>query len=362
MWPVTEPRGPSGLQLPEQVATNPRKPETLVSVAAILPEDVATIESFIKTTLGVLKAHYTYYELLLIDNGLPFEIHGCVQRLQGQIPNIRLLRLTRPYGIEVALAAALDHCIGDYVVIMDCLAYPPSLIPQLVERAADGCDSVSALPIVHPAKFLDRVVIAGVYRAASRILGFPLQPNESYYNVYSRRLVNSIIKIQSKNRYLSYLNASVGLRHGVITYEPDPRKSPQPRLRRFVRLLLAALNILVSNSAAPLRLASALGLLASAANLLYLGYILAVTLVKSRIAEGWLTTSLTQTSMFLVLFLIMTILSEYIARILDETKEQPLYFVEFESNSTVSEVDNDRLNVIHEAGESSKSQANGARA
>ena len=42
----------------------------------------------------------------------------------------------------------------------------------------------------------------------------------------------------------------------------------------------------------------------------------------------------------------MTILSEYVARILDESKEQPLYFVESESNSTVSTASLERLNVV----------------
>jgi hypothetical protein len=86
--------------------------------------------------------------------------------------------------------------------------------------------------------------------------------------------------------------------------------------------------------------------MASGLNLLYLFYILTVTLVKSRIAEGWLTSSLMHTTMFLLLFIIMTILSEYVARILDESKEQPLYFVESESNSTVSTVSLERLNVV----------------
>jgi hypothetical protein len=49
--------------------------------------------------------------------------------------------------------------------------------------------------------------------------------------------------------------------------------------------------------------------------------------------------------MFLMLFLILSVLSEYVARILDETKEQPLYFVEFETNSTVASPAANRLNI-----------------
>jgi dolichol-phosphate mannosyltransferase len=275
-------------------------------------------------------------------------MHLELQNLQHRIPNIRLLRLTRRYSIEVALAAALDHCIGDYVILIDPLHHPPELIPQLVHRASEGSDSVAAIA-VRQENFVERVITRRIYRIASHILGFPLLPTESYYTVFSRRLVNSIVRIRSKNRYLSYLNASVGLQQGTIIFETS---SPRPNTgRRLITALVTASNILVSNTVTPLRFASMLALLASAANLLYLFYILAVTVLKSRIAEGWLTTSLMQTSMFLMLFLIMSILSEYIARILDETKEQPLYFVESESSSTVSETDRDRLNVIRHSEE-----------
>ena len=112
--------------------------------------------------------------------------------------------------------------------------------------------------------------------------------------------------------------------------------------------MFAISDILVSNSAVPLRFASLLGVLASLGNLSYLVYILVVSLLKSHLAEGWLTTSLTNTTMFLAMFLILTIVSEYIARILDETKDQPLYFVESETNSVVSSTNEERLNVVQE--------------
>jgi len=331
--------------------------DTLVSAAAVLPDDESQMEPFIEATLDVLKKHFAYYELLLVDNGLQTEVHARIQDLQSRLPNVRLLRLSRRYDLEVALAAALDHCIGDYMVILDAVQHPPELIPQLVEAAAAGCDSVTALPAGHRENFLDRIAVRPAYTLASRILGFPMEPSDSYYRVFSRRLVNSIVRIRSKKRYLSHLNAAVGLRHGVVSYETQVPQRPEPAFRRLMRHLTTVTSILVSNSGVPLRIASGLGLLACFANFLYLGYILVVTMVKSRLAEGWLTTSLTQTSMFLALFLIMTILSEYIGRILDETKEQPLYFVECETNSTVSEMNRERLNVVHEGAEPPKAGA-----
>ena len=76
--------------------------------------------------------------------------------------------------------------------------------------------------------------------------------------------------------------------------------------------------------------------LASVINLAYLVYVVAVTIVKRQIAEGWISTSLMTGTMFLLLFLVLTILSEYVARLTEEVQERPLYFVEFESSSAVT--------------------------
>jgi dolichol-phosphate mannosyltransferase len=324
----------------------PVNTEIVLSVSAILPPDLATIESFVRQMLDVLRTRYSYYELLLIDNGLTPGLNAQVQLLQGLLPNVRLVRLSRHYGLEVALAAALDHCIGDYVVVMDPAAHPPALVPTLVARAISGCDTVVAEPANQRPSWLERAVSAPVYRLASRTLGFPLRPDESYFRVFSRRLVNSIIRIRSKSRYLTCLNGSVGLQSCTVYYEAPPARQLRSAVARVAQQLTAATDILVSNSATPLRFASFLGLLACAGNLFYLVYILAVSLFKARLAEGWLTTSLTHTLMFLMMFLIMSILSEYISRILDETKDQPLYFVESESNSTISAATHERLNVV----------------
>jgi glycosyltransferase involved in cell wall biosynthesis len=352
------------LPVPESLRTSvsaqPTNTDTLVSVTAVLPSAPDLIVPFVERTLCVLQAHYAYYELLLIDNGSPAQIHTTIYDLQRHTPNVRLVRLSRRYNQETAFAAALDHSIGDYIVLLDPEDHPPELIPRLVERLTQGCDSVTAVPTRQRENVTDRWVAGPAYRLASSILGFRLEPDESYYKAFSRRLVNSIVRIRSKNRYLSYLNVSVGLRHARISYERESIEKPRPWLRRLIGQLIGVSNLLVSNSAAPLRFASAIGLMASAANMLYLLYIFIVTLVKSKIAEGWLTTSLTQTVMFMALFLIMTILSEYISRILHETKEQPLYFVESESNSTVSGFNRDRLNVVRESVEPPKVEAAGA--
>src|ERR1700684_871540 len=98
MPPVAESQGRASAPVP----TNR---DVLVSVACMLPADMPLTECFLEKTMAILRAHFNFFEILLIDNGLPIEMHLKLQNLQHRIPNIRLLRLTRRYSIEVALAA-----------------------------------------------------------------------------------------------------------------------------------------------------------------------------------------------------------------------------------------------------------------
>jgi len=62
-------------------------------------------------------------------------------------------------------------------------------------------------------------------------------------------------------------------------------------------------------------------------NLLYVVYVIAVNLFKQRVAEGWTTISLQHAVMFAFLFAILSVLCEYVGRLLTETRDRPLYFV-----------------------------------
>jgi hypothetical protein len=133
-----------------------------------------------------------------------------------------------------------------------------------------------------------------------------------------------------------------------VEYKPISRSGRPPREGLF-HAANTAIAVIVGNSTRPLRMVGWLALAAAFLNLLYIAYVFAVRMLKTRVAEGWMTLSLQNAGMFLLLFLILAVVTEYVGRILDETRDRPLYYIAEEANSSVMVPSAERRNVVRES-------------
>ncbi|MEK7539953.1 MAG: glycosyltransferase [Patescibacteria group bacterium] len=321
--------------------------ETLITVVMVMQNDQKIITETVTQTANLLSQSFRYFEILVVDNGSVDQSVETVKQLQLRIPNIRLLVLSRKYDQEIAFAAALDNSVGDYVVLMDIQFDPPALMPELLAKAQSGFDIVIAERNDRSDNtWTEKIFARFFYRIYGNISGFYFSPNASYFRVLSRRAVNSIIKIKNKSRYLKYFNALVGFTQTYVKYDRVYKKDAKQTKVGFVRSLVKASDVIVSNTVMPLRLVSLLGVVASFLSLLFLIYVFVVSLIKDKVAEGWISSSVMNASMFFLVFLFLTVISEYISRILIESKDQPLYFIADEYNSKVLQTSQEKINVV----------------
>jgi glycosyltransferase involved in cell wall biosynthesis len=320
--------------------------ESVVSVATILENNSEVIADFLREASEILAKTQRYFELLVVDNHSMDGGEVRVQALMRDLPNIRLIRLSRVHAREIAFSAGLDHCIGDYIITLDLGQDPAHLIGEILQRIMAGADVVVGQRRPQPRPWLNQTLSAVSRKLASYALQTQLDSSANYCFGFSRRALNSLTRIRSKGRFIAYDSRFVGYRRVVLDYEPQLRRNGTRRKESLLDAAAGPMQMTVAHSLLPLRFATLLGLAASILNLLYLGYILVVILVKNKIAEGWLTTSLSHTVMFMFLFLILAILSEYIGQILRESKDQPSYFVEQETVSPSSCFDRNRLNIV----------------
>lgn len=306
--------------------------DVLVSVLVVVQDDAAILPAFLTDLNAELQSRFHYYEVLLVDLGSRDDTMDVVGELIQKLPYLRFLRLSARTHKEIGIAAALEHCIGDFAVLMNPYYDRPSDIVRMVSTAQQGYEVVVAKRDMAPRSQRGRRLF---YALAQRMLGVELSPAESDFQVISRKAVASLTKIKNRRRWLKYFHSLLAFKKQVINSVPrdPPLKAPS---RNFLTALAQAIDILISHSATPLRWAAGLGVLASLGNLAYLLYVFIVALVKNKLAEGWLTMSVMLSSMFFCLFVIVAVLAEYIARILEESQERPLYFIELEAESVVA--------------------------
>lgn len=321
---------------------------TLVSVTTLLQNDpVSLVETFLQEMDAALSKHYEFYEIVLVDNGSSQMHWLAVKESLQASPHVRLIALSKQYDEELACTAALDHCIGDYVVLMDLRTDPPTLVPEMVERAMDGYEVVIAKSTEPPRESaLVRVVSGWLDRFSMLMTGYNLSDDWSKYVCFSRRMVNAILQVKNRTRFLKLLKLEIGYKPYLMWFEPLPRDGRPRREPTLLRRLSFTLEMIVSHSDRLLRFVSCTGFLAAFLNFLYIFYVIAIHFLNIDIQKGWTTLSLVLASMFGLLFLILAVLGEYIAHIFVETRKAPLYYVMDEMDHSVVSRQVGRKNVV----------------
>jgi len=273
------------------------------------------------------------HEFLIIDNGLNSIERQKIYLLKNKALNTRIITLAKKYDFDTALIAALDNCLGDGVLILNYLNDDQKIAKKLMNYLYKGYDIVSTdntdnfnkikLPLRFFIKLINSFSSHYIFNNLTGTLGL------------SRKAVNSLTQIRRKNRNFLYLQDYLGLKVIEIKNVLNKRFLNEFNKNKFLNFLIETIDIIVSNSVKPLRLVSFFSATASFLSLIFIIYVFLITLIKKNVVEGWISTALVMGSMFFILFLVLTILSEYILRILEEVRNEPLYFIEKEVDHSI---------------------------
>lgn len=325
------------------VNSNKSLRDIFVSTVVVLRPEVKSIEEYTRKLFNLLNQSYTNFEIIVVDNGASPEEFQAMVGLLNEIPCIRLIRLSQNLKYDTALFAGLDVSIGDYVCTLDPEIDDIKTIPLFIEKNLenDVVQGVSEIPIkgVFGAQIGRRVF----YWYNRKYLGINIPINATYHASYTRRAINSLTASSNRHtRHIRHMARRIGYSYYIYTYVPMKNPSNQRKLKTSV---IDALEIISSYSTHPLRFVTWLGVAAGTINVLYALYVVILNLLSSNLAAGWTSTSMQLSLMFFVLFIILTILSEYIGRILTETHQDPQYYVIDELTSNVAIANVNRKNI-----------------
>jgi polyisoprenyl-phosphate glycosyltransferase len=268
------------------------------------------------------------YEIVLVDDGSTDGTWETLRELAARDEHLRLLRLSRNFGHQIALTAGLDAARGEAVVLIDGdLQDPPELIPELVARWREGFDVVYAVRERRDGESRLRLLaIAVFYRLLRRMAATDIPADTGDFRLLSRRAVDSLARMPERARYLRGMTSWIGFPQTGVSYRRDPRFAGDSKYP-FPKLVRLASDGIASFSTAPIKLLTRVGFVM----IIFCGGVLAWTLYTrfftNNAPQGW--TSVLAVVLLLggVQLLGMGIVGQYIARIFEETKQRPLYLV-----------------------------------
>ncbi len=306
--------------------------ETRPELSLIIPcfnesEGIGALSDALHRVMEALDAESV--EIVAIDDGSSDDTFERLMSWREQCPEVQVIRLARNFGKEAAMTCGLHLASGRSVVILDAdLQDPPELIPAMLERWRAGADMVLAHRSLRDEDgWFKRISAAAFYRLMGMLARNRVPANVGDFRLMDRRVVDALLHLPEKTRFMKGLMNYVGFKVEIIDYVRPARHAGVSRWSIW-RLWNLALEGITSFSTAPLRAWGYLGFLFAFLALLYASFIVIRTLIWGVDVPGY--ASLATLILFfsgLQMFSI-GILGEYLARIFIETKNRPLYVVQ----------------------------------
>jgi len=268
------------------------------------------------------------HEIVFVDDGSVDGTFGKVAEAAAADSRIVGMSLSRNFGHQAALSAALDRASGDVVLVMDGdLQDPPELIPRFLEEQSHGFDVVYALRTGRKEGWILRGCYYIFYRIIAALSNVHLPLDAGDFALLSRPVVDRMNAIPERHRYLRGLRTWVGFRQTGIPVERSKRAAGRSRYS-FGGLLRLAFDGIFAFSMAPLRAAALVGGLAVVAALLFSAYAVYVKFVLGKSPQGFTALILVITFFSGVQLLFLGVIGEYLGRVYEETKGRPRYIVQ----------------------------------
>jgi len=319
---VIEQLGP----LPIPLEPRSAEPTVVLVVPAHNEEDAIGLAfaeiSKVMDSLGV------EWSIIFVNDGSRDSTLDVLDELYRRDDRVSYISLSRNFGHQGALAAGLDHAVGDVVVTMDAdLQHPPEAIPTLLQAWQQGYDVVHTRKIATTdlglvRRFVTRLAYGAIHATAN--VEFVVQASD--FRLLDAHAQQAIRELPERGRLYRGLARWVGFRQAVVPFHAARRVagSPSYGLRQLASLFGRAF---FDFSNVPLRLALFLGTTAIVLCMAYLVFVLVAFAVGKAIPPGFVSLIFAFGFLSSVNLMMIGVLGVYIGRIHDEVRARPTYLV-----------------------------------
>ena len=267
------------------------------------------------------------FEIILIEDCGGDRSWTIINELAQTDLRVKGIQFSRNFGQHYGITAGLDHCSGDWVVVMDCdLQDQPEEIPRLYAKAQEGFEVVLAWCGRRQHGFVKRLSSRLFYATLNYFADMRYDAEVGNFRIVSRKVVACYCQMRENLRFFGGMVDWMGFPTASINVEHAERYAGATSYS-FAKLWKLAIETIIAYSDKPLRLAIRFGFLMSMFSFFFALKIAYDALTVQSPVVGW--SSLIVSLYFLggLIISLLGIIGLYLGKTFDETKRRPLYIV-----------------------------------
>ena len=267
------------------------------------------------------------YEIICVNDYSKDNTLGVLKKLAEENKKIKVISFSKNFGQHSALMAGFNHAKGDIIVCLDDDGQnPPSEMFKLIDKLEEGYDLVSAKYKEKKHSLIRKLGTKVSFWMSTNLIGKPKDIDLNSYYVFKRYIVDEIIKY--KNAYPFVHGLILRITRNMANVEIEHKEREHGASGYSLKKLFSLwLNGFTAFSEKPLRIASILGVLCSAAGFIYGIFTVINKIINPKVPVGYssIMTAILVLSGIIMLFL--GLLGEYIGRIYISINNAPQFAI-----------------------------------
>ncbi len=205
-----------------------RKPagnKALISVVLSFRNESDVLPELILRLGDVFAAERLDYELIFVNDDSNDGSLDILTAARAENPRIKIINMSRRFGVSECVMAGIAFSSGDGVVTMDAdLQDPPEVIPELVAKWRDGAEVVYTVRTSrdgeHPLKMW---ITRMAYQAIKAVSEIEMPVNAGDFRLLSRLACDKLLELGEMDPYPRGLVPWLGYRQEPVYYRREAR-------------------------------------------------------------------------------------------------------------------------------------------
>jgi len=306
-----------------EAATRPT-PEISVVIATYKAEQC--LNALHTRLTHVLSGLVSSYEIIFVEDCGPDNSWMVLQKISDADPNVRIARLSRNFGQQMAITAGLSRARGNWIVVMDCdLQDPPEDIPRLYAEAQNGHQIVLARRKERKHSVFRQLTNKLYFRLLSWFSGASITGQHGSFSIISRQVRDAFMQFSESNRHYLLILFWLGFDWVSIEYDHGERYAGESSYS-LIALIKHAISGVFFQTTVLLKLILTLGFVVSGMAVLVAIETIIHYMVHGAL-PGWSSLTVLLLSLGGCILVCQGITGLYLGEIFNEIKRRPLYLI-----------------------------------